>query len=180
MPTWYFTAHERFTPAKGEKCRLYQEFSGFTHIEELISCDSILCPELLQELKDEDWSHNVHADYRCFWFLDHEYLMRRVGYDSEQHQILAIREEPEVYEPPPEGFEQVGYDILDDCDDISVLTNCGPFAEIFEPTEVNRFGLLEDLTRAQTVAESIRRYHPEDPHCKACNVWQIARYSQKG
>ncbi len=177
MPTWYFTALERFTPAKGQEWQTYLRFSGFTHIKELISRDTILCPELVTELIDEDWSYNVHADNRCFMFIDYEYLIRRVGYDSSRHNILAIHEEPEEFLQPPVGFEHVGYDILDEFENISVLTNCGPFPEIFQPAEVNGFGLLADITHAQSVAASIRQAHPDDPHCKACKVWQIAKYS---
>ncbi len=55
---------------------------------------------------------------------------------------------------------------------------CGQFPERdagFAPSDVNQFGLLSDLEHANTVAAKLRASFPDDPHCRNCRVWQIAR-----
>ena len=175
MDSWIFTARQRFTPSQTQKWHSYIQFSGFTHVAEMVTLDSILCPDLIDALTDEDWSHNVQADYRITWFTNLDYLRQRIRWQTGQHQILAILEQPtHIYEIPP-AFEFCGFDILDDHDGNSVLTNCGQFPGIFTPLDVNPFGLLLDLDQANTIAAQIRANFPDEPHCHDCRVWQIAR-----
>ncbi len=176
MILWYYTARKRFSPSTADGWQSYLDFSGFHDIVELISADQILCPNLIDDIVDDDWDHNVQTDYRIDWFLDCDYLIRRVNFDSRIHNLLALREQPLDVAIVPAGFEQCGFDILDSYDSISVLTNCGQFSSVFKPSEVNQYGLLEDLARANTVADNLRMQNSGDPHCKDCKVWQIARY----
>ena len=176
--TWLFTARERFGPdTHPEGWRGYLEFSGFRHIQELVSADSILCGDVITELVDEDWDHNVHADYRITLFTNFEYLARRTGVDLIKHNILGILERPtHENEKPPTDFEHCGFDILDSYDSVSVLTNCGKYPGIMDPQEVNQFGLLSNLVRANTIGAKIRTAFPDENHCRDCRVWSIARY----
>ena len=176
MVLWYYTARKRFSPSTASDWQSYLDFSGFRHIAELVSADHVLCPNLVDEIIDDDWDHNVQADYRIDWFVDLEYLMQRVSFDPRFHNLLALREQPADVATVPVGFEQCGFDILDSYDSISVLTNCGQFPSVFKPSEVNRYGLLDDLARAHAVADNLRMQNPHEPHCKDCRVWQIARY----
>jgi len=83
--TWLFTARERFGPnTHPDGWHGYLDFSGFQHIQELVSADSILCGDVITELVEEDWDHNVHADNRITLFTDFEYLVRRTGGRSQQ------------------------------------------------------------------------------------------------
>lgn len=174
MHDWLFTARQCFTPSQKD-WHSYIRFSGFTHITEVITLDSILCPNLIDTLIDEDWSHNVQADYRITWFTNLSYLRKRVNWRPGKDQLLAILEHPtHIYDVPP-AFEFCGFDILDGDDGNSVLTNCGRFPGIFSPSDVNTFGLLSDLDHANTIATQIRADFPDEPHCHNCRVWQIAR-----
>ncbi len=177
MSPWFYIACKRFS-LHIESWENYIQFSGFRHIKELVTADQILCPNLVEEITREDWNHNVQADNRINWFSDYLYLKNRVNFDHTKHNILAIREHPTVYADPPPYFENCGFDILDSFDSISVLTNCGQFPDIFNPDEVNDYGLIDDLARAIDIADSLRRIHFDDPHCKDCKVWQIARYTE--
>lgn len=172
---WFFTARRRFTPDQIQLWNSYLKFSGFTHISELVSLDSILCPELIENLIDNDWAYNVQADYRITWFTNLAYLRQRIRWHIGQDQILAILENPTHNHPIPERFEFCGFDLLDDQDNNSVLTNCGQFPSIFSPADVNNFGLLANLETANTIAANIRAEFPDEPHCRNCRVWQIAR-----
>ena len=177
MAQWLFSARQRFTPAH-PGWRSYLEFSGFTHVAEVVTLDSILCADLVETLLEEDWNHNVQADYRLTWFTDVVYLRQRLPWRADQHQILAMAENPTQQQPVPPGFEFCGFDILDGYDDISVLTNCGQFlgqGSGFTPADINPRGLLPDLHRARKAAAQLRSAFPDDPHCGRCQVWQVAR-----
>lgn len=175
MLPWLFTARQRFTPSQIEHWHSYIQFSGFTHITEVVTLDSILCPDLIEDLIDEDWSHNVQADYRITWFTNFVYLRQRLTWRTGQDQILAILEKPSQFCEVPLAFEFCGFDILDDHDSNSILTNCGRFPGTFSPSDVNTFGLLPDLGHANAIAAKIRSDFPDEPHCHNCRVWQVAR-----
>lgn len=176
--TWLFAAREKFSPeTHPDGWQGYVEFSGFRHIRELVSADSILCGDVITELVDEDWDHNIHADNRILLFTDCNYLLQRSGIDPAIHNILAILERPEQNcENVPSNFETCGFDILDSYDSVSVLTNCGQHPGIFDPNEVNEFGLLPNLERANEIAATLRKEFPDENHCRDCRVWLIARY----
>lgn len=178
MTNWLFTARQRFTPSRTKGWSSYIEFSGFTHIAEVVTLDYILCPDLIHDLIDEDWSYNVQVDYRITWFTNLAYLRQRISWRTGQDQLLAILETPTHIHTVPAGFKFCGFDILDDQDGNSVLTNCGQFTERdagFTPSDVNQFGLLSNLDHANTVAAKLRSSFPDEPHCGNCRVWQIAR-----
>ncbi|MEM7063073.1 MAG: hypothetical protein AAF572_07910 [Cyanobacteria bacterium P01_B01_bin.77] len=94
MLPWLFTARQRFTSSQTLRWHSYIQFSGFTHVTEVITLDSILCPDLIDDPIEEDWSHNVQAPYRITWFTNLTYLRQRITWCTEQHQLLAILEWP--------------------------------------------------------------------------------------
>lgn len=173
-----FAACRRFNPSCGERWTRYIEWSGFYHIEEVVSTDFLLCPPLVESLVDSDWEFNVQETNRIFFFRDHAYLKERVQFDASRHNLLALTEVPTHEFEPLAGFTFCGYDILDSDDSLSVLTNCGAFPAIYRPEELNRHGLIGDLVRVAKIAQTIRETHADDHHCRACRVWGIARYSE--
>jgi hypothetical protein len=175
MSEWLYTIRERCTPETLERWEEYLAFSGFKHITELVTLDSIMCPDTIIDLVDEDWNHNLQEDFRITFFLDSEYLMHRQPLDPSRHQLLAILERPEGSEGGPPGFTRCGFDIMDSHVGNSTLTNCGPIPEAFNPSKVNTFGLLSDGKTAIEVRDRMRRKWPNDPHLGDCEVWLIAR-----
>jgi hypothetical protein len=179
MP-WLFTVRDRFSPdTYPEGWHGYLKFSGFHHIQELVSADSILCEDIITDLIDEDWNHIVRADNPTITlFTDFDYLVQRSGVDFRKHNLLGILERPTCeIEFLPLDFQFCGFDILDSADSISVLTNCGQHPEILNPKEVNQYGLLPELERANAIATQLRNAFPDEGHCNYCQVWAIARYT---
>jgi hypothetical protein len=167
---------QRFNPSTATDWQSYLEFSGFYHVTEIITIDEMLCPSVVTEITAEDWNHNVNQDFRLDWFTDAEYLKKRVNVNPQFHNLIALLEHPHTTAIPPPHFEHCGFDILDGEDSISVLTKCGQFPEIFSPSSVNQFSLLDSLSQAHQIAEAIRKTYPDEYHCQNCRVWQIARY----
>jgi hypothetical protein len=169
-------AHQRFGPWCGERWADYIQWSGFQHIRELVSTDHMLCPAVLDELIDADWDYNIHADFKTYFFHDVEYLKRRITFDPARHNILSLIERPSSPTVADHNFEFCGYDILDSFDSVSVLTNCGAFPDVFDASEVNQYGLLDDFSRSLEIAAQLRKAEPDDPHCGNCRVWSLCRY----
>jgi hypothetical protein len=180
MYDWLYTLRERLTSNDQLRFVGYREFSGFTHISELVTLDSMMCPNAIDELRPEDWEHNVHEDFRTELFRDAYYLLNRQPLDPSIHQLIAALECPAPSIELPDGFVRCGHDIMDSYFGNSTLTNCGPIPEAFNPSEVNEFGLIDDRQRAFAIRDTMRHLQPDDPHLGACEVWLLARRLPNG
>ncbi|EMB16311.1 hypothetical protein RE6C_02955 [Rhodopirellula europaea 6C] len=154
----------------------YRRFSGFDDITELVTLDSMMCPDVITDLCDDDWQHNIHEDFRTGLFRDADYLLHRQPLDPSLHQLIATCERPDGSESIPHGFAFCGYDIMDSYFGNSTLTNCGPIPEAFTPRDVNRYGLVEKLDAALKIRDTMRRLQPDDPHLGECDVWLLAQH----
>lgn len=172
-----FVACRKFDSSCGDAWLRYIDWSGFDHIQEVVSTDIMLCPSLIDTLIDEDWNFNIREHYYTHCFRDYQYLKRRIRYDASRHNILALTKRPTQAPAAIEDFTFCGYDILDCDESISVLLNCGSFPAIYTAADLNPLGLVDDLDRAVEIAQAIRESYPDDYHCCDCRVVGIARYS---
>ncbi len=175
MHEWLYTLRERLTSINKECFDGYRAFSGFAHISELVTLDLIMCPEVIGNLRANDWQHNVHENFLTPFFRDADYLLARQPLDPANHQLIAALKCPVASDDLPDGFARCGYDIMDSSVGNSTLTNCGPIPKAFSPSEVNNFGLIDDRERAFAIRDAMRTLLPEDPHLGACEVWLLAR-----
>ena len=95
---------------------------------------------------------------------------RPLGSDT---QLLRLEIEPSDEVPGCDG-----YDLVDAVGGVSALCNCGGFDEVFLPTELNRWGLLDDLGRARAVQAELRRRYPEEHHAR-CMIVAVESQSTK-
>jgi hypothetical protein len=179
-----YAANRRFGPGSGESWPRYVAWSGLHQLRELITLDTILCPPLPVELTAEDWRHNVHADFQTHYFRSVDYLLARVGAASDVN-VLAIRRNPtaaQLDEPLPPDFAFAGFDLLDVAGDVSALTNCGGFPDVFASSELSEVGLLPDLARAYAVRQALRSAYPTDSHtdCHVWAIWRLERLAVEG
>jgi hypothetical protein len=173
-----YVARRRFGPEAGERWHRYLAWSRLTQLREVVSLDGMLCPAWPQVLVPEDWKHNVHADYETTHFRSLEYLRRRLA-DVPGLNFLAILREPSAAElgssaPPQCDF--LGFDVVDIHGDVSALTNCGGFDDVFAPEELNPVGLLSEPDRAAAVRRGLRTAYPHQHHA-VCDVWAIWRWT---
>ncbi|GAA5504606.1 hypothetical protein [Novipirellula caenicola] len=180
MTGWLYTLRERFTPDLTDRWDRYRHFSGFHDIAELVTLDSMMCPDVITELRDDDWQYNVHEDFRTELFRDGDYLLNRQPLDPLLHQLIAAHEHPDGSESIPAGFTFCGYDIMDSYFGNSTLTNCGPIPEAFTAEDVNRYGLVQDLAAALRIRDAMRKQEPDDPHLGQCEVWLVAQRIPNG
>jgi hypothetical protein len=174
-----FIAKRRFDPSAGETWTRFVSWSGLTQLREVVSLDEILCPVVPGELIAADWNYNVHADYRTSYFRSLDYLSARVAGEVGLN-VLGVLPNPsaaDVESVGLPGFRFAGFDLLDVCGDVSTLTNCGGFDDVFAKAEVSSLGLLEDLGRAYAIQRALRRAYPAESHTE-CDVWAIWRRTE--
>ena len=177
MTTPFFIATERFSRSDGKQWQAYFEWARIPALVEVVSLDGALCPRIVTELSEEDWSHTVCEDYRLYYFWHLDYLMTRVRGVSSRN-ILGVYRNPSTHsvEPPAKGdFEFLGFDLIDEQTQISALTNCGGFPDVFRNEELNRFGLIDGFGRACEVRRVLAELHPEDHHaqCEMYAIWRL-------
>ena len=170
---WY-TAVEPFDHTFGEKWTKYIDWSGLTQLKELVSFDGCLCPNIIKELKAEDWKCNIQEDFVIFFFTDLDYLLKRVDKMKRVNILAAVRnpqsECGNAFSDPM--FEFKGYDVVDVCADISALTNCGGFPKAFQNEELSDVGLVPSLERAVEINCSLQEHYPGESHAD-CDVWEL-------
>ena len=175
MQPWYIAA-ETFTPRRGEAWRNYVAWSGLTQLDEVVSLDSILCPTVLPEIKDDYRPHIVNENFMLPYFVDLEFLIGEIAGIPERN-LLCVYRNPPGPPPPcagPLSFELLGYDLVDVQGGVSALTNCGGFPDVFDNRELSSKGLLTSYDRALVVQSELRRKHPEEHHAD-CHLWAVFR-----
>lgn len=172
-----FIATERFDPSDGEKWNDYCQWAKIPGLVEVVTLDCGLCRHIITEFNGEDWRHIVNEDFRLDYFYHLDYLLNRVA-DKPRKNILGLYRNPETHiitAPAVGDFEFVGYDLIEEATQVSALTNCGGFPDVFSNTELSRFGLLESFARAIEVQRWLAERHPEEPHarCEMYAIWRL-------
>lgn len=177
METPLFIATERFDSSDGERWQNYCEWARISKLIEVVSLDSMLCPPVLTEIWDEDWPHIVNENFRLSYFYHLDYLKQRVEGVIRRNVLGLYRNSCVHMAGPPtaDDFRWIGYDLIEEQTQISALTNCGGFPDIFSNDELNRFGLIDEFTRASEIQRLLSQCHPEEPHaqCELYAIWRL-------
>ena len=165
---------ERFDSGKKSEWDQYVSWSGLTHLREVVSLDSMLCPRVVDNILPDDWNHIVNEDFMLEYFTDLEYLLGRAR-SIDNRNLLCLYKNPTEHPAAPDSrFQFEGYDLVDVQGGVSALTNCGGFPLAFESDELNEVGLLPRFERAAAVGTALRSNYPNEHHAK-CDVWAIFR-----
>jgi hypothetical protein len=181
MDTPLFIATGRFDHTDGEKWANYCRWAKIPGLIEVVSLDGILCPHLITEIQNEDWQHIVCEDFRLDYFYDLDYLKRRLQ-NVPRRNILGLYRNPVTHivcAPAPDNFDFVGYDLIEEQTQISALTNCGGFPDVFLNDELNSVGLIEGFNRAREIRRVLSERHPKEHHAQ-CEMYAIWRLRETG
>lgn len=98
---------------------------------------------------------------------------------KERFNLLAVVKEPkeDCKGIRIDGFDFVGYELLDKFYSSSALTNLGCMDKGFLSHELNHLGLLDSLDKAHHIQEHLRKNYPdmEDADTKIIAVWRHRR-----
>jgi hypothetical protein len=173
MTPW-FIATERFDQSYAGWGK-YIAWSGLEQLDEVVSLDGALCPTVLPTIKKEYWNHIVNEDLMFHFFIDLDYLRNETA-DIHRKNLLCVFRNPPGHPSSqvPEGFEFIGYDLVDKDTSISALTNCGGFPKAFSNGELSEKGLFRTHERSREVQDALRQQYPNEPHAD-CYLWAIFR-----
>jgi hypothetical protein len=161
----------------------YIEWSKLTHLSELVSLDNILNELQFKPDYDnaDDWNFiYVHEETITDLFTTLDYVLKKVD-RAKRFNLLAIVVEPDrdCKNIGMEGYEFVGYDLLDQYFSISALSNCGGFDETFLPHELNDKGLIGDYEKAYDIKKRLFENNPGEDHADT-NVIAVWRHRSIG
>jgi hypothetical protein len=174
--TYLYVANEQFTPRDAESWSKYIAWSQLAHLSEVVSLDPMLCPLVLNEIKEDYWSHLSTDYFLASYFSDLPYMLSQLT-DTSRLNILCVVRNPDTQPVAPSNgnYEFLGYDLVDTEQSASALTNCGGFPDVFLGSELTTSGLLPSHKRAIEVQSQLRLMHPEERHA-SCNVWAVFRF----
>lgn len=184
--TFFYTArgtYDKTYNEDGMSWDKYIEWSKLTQLSELVSLDGMLNEILVEPVYDNanDWDfiHTVEQ-YETGFFTTLEYVFNRLK-AKEKFNLLTVVLEPEqdCKDIHIDGYEFVGYDLLDQDFSTSALTNCGGFDETFLPTDLNDKGLLDDFTKAYDIKKRLLKNNPGEHHADT-NVIAVWRHKTIG
>lgn len=170
-----YAAVEPFDESTGDRWKGYAAWLGKPELRRVITLDGMLCPSLVSNLQDEDWQHNVQADFLLDLFHDFEYLKLRTSSFQRRNLLLAIANpKPDfLTQVQSPAFSFVGFDIVDMEMCASAILNCGGYLDVFSPDELSpETGLLREYGRACEIRDTLRKRYPEEHHAQ-CRVWAV-------
>ena len=164
---------EPFDARRDTEWSNFVAWSGLGQVSEVVSLDSILCPPVVASLIDADWPHIVNENFMLNYFVDLGYLLTRAGPLAGKN-LLCVFRNPLAVPSVPDGFEMLGYDLVDVLGTVSVITNCGGFPDVFRNDELNRHGLLDSLARAREIQRVLPIKYKGKDHVET-HIWAISR-----
>ena len=161
----------------------YIEWARLPHLTELVSLDGMLNDVLVEpdynNESDWDFIHVVEL-YQTNFFTTVDYVFRRMVSRNEFNLLIVVVEPDRACSDIlVDGYEFVGYELLDQEFDISALTNCGGFDESFLPSDLNDKGLIGDFKKAYEIKKLLLENNPEEHHADT-NVIAVWRHKTIG
>ena len=184
--TFLYTAtatYDRTYDEDGISWNKYIEWSKLTHLTELVSLDGMLNEILVEPDYDhaDDWNFiHIVKQYQTGFFTTLDFVFKRLkAKDKFNLLTVVLKPDQDCKNIHVDGFEFVGYDLVDLDFSNSALTNCGGFDETFLPTDLNDKGLIDDFTKANDIQKRLLENHPEERHADT-NVIAVWRHKTIG
>lgn len=163
----------------------YIEWSKLTHLTEVVSLDGMLNKPLIEPdySSDEDWKF-IHCteQWQTGFYTSQEYVLRKCkNYNNFNLLTVIISPSQACKDIVVDDYEFMGYELKDHEFGVSVLTNCGGFNETFLPTDLNKYGLIDDYLSAYDIRKRLMENNPEHSHAKTnvIAVWRHKTIGQK-
>jgi hypothetical protein len=168
----------------GPNHRDWKQFAEHHWIQPLLSFDSvdgILAPDLVHPSSAEDWSHCVTEDFRTSLITDLVFA-RKVQQKFPDSRIVGVQENCNCdgfavvnQDENRHGPRFLGYDILDEHNHVSLITNWGPHdaAHPLARFAIQSNGLMPGYKMASAAAAFLREKYSGADHASGATVWAI-------
>ncbi|WP_154650817.1 hypothetical protein [Reinekea blandensis] len=164
----YYKVVKKFGLDFGSDWSSYKEWRNF-EFSSFESVDALLRPDLFEPKSDEDWDNCVNEDYKLNLITNLEYAAK-VHSRFKNSDLVGV--EIELETPPKETTELLGFDILDEYCQVSLLTNWGNNNDVID-TSLCKNGLIGDFSEALKIRNYLRKDFKEDGHAEFCGIWAI-------
>jgi hypothetical protein len=149
------------------------------HLTEVVSLDEMLNDPLFEpDYSDNDEWNFIHCTERCQtgFFTTEEYVLRKCkNYAHFNLMRVVISPSHDCKYIVDDEYEFMGYELLDDLFNVSVLTNCDGFTEPILATDINKYGLIDDFSVANEISKRLLKDYPQHGHAKT-NVIAVWRH----
>lgn len=179
-----YTGREPFNQAFPKEGLTWEEFkvwNGFTQMKELLSLDQFLNAELdvIKEDANDAFSFYEHGK-RTGLFTSLQYVETTVG-EIENYNLLAVIKEPtkSCNDLVVDGFEFVGYDLLDTGYGYSALSNLGSVLSPVAASDLNEHGLIQHYSDVKELQSKISEVYNGLEQAET-NVMAIWRHQKTG
>ncbi len=139
--------------------------------------DSRLRKPLIQDRVGADWAYMVQEDFPLVYFVNYDYLMRRLGPSASSACVHAVLRNPKedvaLRVPIVPGFTFAGYDLIERKTGVSALSKGTGFEDVVNASELNASGLLASFDLATSVRRNLVAKHPDLPRakCELMAIW---------
>ena len=167
----------------------YIEWSRLHHLTDLVSLDCALNEDLVEVSygeNSEDWNFIAFPEegqHLTGFYTSLDYVLKRPRVLAKgRYNLLTVVIEPdqECRDIIVDGFEFVGYELLDQAFSISVLTNCGGYDDVFLPMDLNDKGLIDDFSKARDIQKRLSEKHSDCWHAENARVIAVWRHTTIG
>lgn len=166
-PPMLFALRESFSPRDGPRWQTYCQWRGLK-LERFDSIDGILRPSLFTPRAAEEWSEVLNEDYKIELMTSRQFAVRKRAEIGRGDVVgIAFADHNEA----DSGF--LGYDLVDGCFDVSLLTNWGNH-HAFDPL-IGSNGLVRDRAVVAAIQGDLVRTARDDGHVEGCRVVSIYR-----
>jgi hypothetical protein len=162
------TARAKFDKSNADAWITYINWARLSQLTELVSVDQGLNEVLVEgDRNSEDfWNHTVlNGCYETGFFTSVDFVLNNMQ-PNDTFNLLAVSINPNVNCELIEiqDYDFLGYDLLDQYCDTSALTNCGGFDEVFLPSDLNHFGLIDKYEKAIDINKGLLKNYPDEEH----------------
>lgn len=164
-----FKVVEKFGPDSGEAWSSFLKWRKF-EFSSFDSVDGMLRPDVFEPETEQDWNNCVNTDYKLNLITSFEYAQNILD-NNGNAEIVGVEIELEYEPESKKGL--LGYDIVDEFCDVSLLTNCG-FEDLeFVNNRLQKNGLVREFSLAIELRNEIREKYADDGHAEGCSVWAV-------
>ncbi|MSQ47965.1 MAG: hypothetical protein EXR78_06190 [Deltaproteobacteria bacterium] len=166
----YYTIIEKFGPQNHDKWASYMQWRKLPQLTSFDSVDGILRPNLFEPQSAEDWRNCVNADFKTRLITNLDYA-KKIAPHFGDGDLVGV--EIELEEGYAAGPGLLGFDIIDEYCDVSLLTDWGADEEAMMTPHIMPNGLLGNLAQAMAIRNTLRERFPNDAHACTCQVWAV-------
>ena len=164
----YYKVLKKFGPGSGASWTSYCEWRSF-EFSAFESVDGLLRPDLFKPKSEKDWDNCVNEDYKVNLITNFDYA-NKIHSNFSDSDLVGV--EIDLESAPKVNESLLGFDILDEYCQVSLLTNWGNDNETVNAL-LGKTGLISDFKTAQRIRDYLRTSFKEDDHAGYCSIWAI-------